>query len=238
MTVYNSEAAGVKILLNMKKFLTFVIVLAMAVSVAACKKASPAGGANTPTNQAVDAQGTKQIEYTIQGQIITFKVNRSLPLETDSWIGFCSKGSYIYEDNADDACIVYAYYEELENETDDYTFLLSSEGIEDGEYTMVLCNTDNSGYVIGSWSITIKEGLPTVDLSGFKVNSKPEGMPPPQDPADNVDDDEAPDDDEFFDSEEDDSDEPDGTGDDGDDEPGETDSEDDEDESDEGADDA
>ena len=181
----------------MKKILITALALAMTLSLASCRKKT-ADQSNTPGNgnQAVSGNaGTtadsaavaKIISFTLENGDIVFKVSSSLQLDVDSWIGICPKGNYVYEDDADDAGLTYTFYEERESESDDYIFKVSYEGLEDGEFTMVLCDTDNAGYVMASWPITIKGGKPEIDLSGFSINPKPAGMPPKELPAESVD---------------------------------------------------
>lgn len=189
----------------MKKIIALAIILAMTASLAACgKKASSSdpGAGTTATNAdgtpKVTSESkniTKQIDYRIEGTNLIFTVSSSIALKVDAWIGICEKGSYIYEEDADDAGVNYAYYNERESESEDYVFEIETGGIEDGEYTMVLCDTENAGYVMASWALTIKEGKLNVDVSGFKLNPKPANIPTPAEPAEPVD----PDDDDFDD---------------------------------------
>lgn len=191
----------------MKKILTTLLALVMAFSLASCGKKKPDGsnvsGNGDPavaaaSSTTADSKAVaKLITFTTESGDIIFSVNAGLGLATDSWIGICTKGSYVYEDDADDASVTYAFYEERESENDDFVFKITYEGIEDGTYTMVLCDTDNEGYVMASWPLTLKDGKPEVDLSGFSINPQPEGMPPKTDPAETVDPDEDGDDDGF-----------------------------------------
>ena len=135
-----------------------------------------------PFNQYV-RQYTAHVE---NGDII-FTLSGSIKLETDGWIGICPNGNYVYEDDADNAGLTYDFFEERDSESDPYVFKVAYEGLEDGSYTMVLCDTDNSGYVMASWPLTIKDGKPAVDLSHFSLNPEPAGMPPKQSPAETVD---------------------------------------------------
>ncbi len=170
----------------MKKILTMAVILAMALTFASCKKEAPAA-TNERGEPVAASSGNKpsaeQISYKVDGEYLVFTVSNTLRLEIDSWIGICTKGNYVFEDDADDAGITYTYFEERENETQDYVFKLGFSDIEDGDYTMVLCNTDNNGYVMASWPLVIKGGKPAADLSGFKINPMPENMPPPEEPV-------------------------------------------------------
>ena len=191
----------------MKKILTSLLALVMAFSLASCgkKKAGQSNASENGDPAVTSAPGTtadsktvaKLINFTTEDGDIVFRINSSLGLDEDSWIGICTKGTYVYEDDADDASITYSFYEERESENEDFVFKVTYDGLEDGEYTMVLCDTDNEGYVMASWPLVIKDGNPTVDLSGFSINPKPENMPPKTNPAETVDPNEDGDDDGF-----------------------------------------
>ena len=191
----------------MKKLLSTALSLAMLFTFASCGKKDPAVS-NTPGNgkpavsgKAGSADGkpadSKLISFTVENGDIIFTLSGSIKLETDAWIGICPDGKYVYEDDADDAGLTYDFYEEREAESDPYVFKVAYEGLEDGKYTMVLCDTDNSGYVMASWPLTLKDGKPSVDLSGFSLNPEPAGMPPKQDPAEPADPDEQDVDDDY-----------------------------------------
>lgn len=189
----------------MKKILALTLILAMTASLAACNKDTAVSDTTAGTS-VTNADGTpkvtsdsktiaKQIDCRIEGSNLIFTVSSKIALEVDAWIGICEKGSYVFEEDADDAGVNYGYYNERESESEDYVFEVETGGIEDGEYTMVLCNTENAGYVMASWVLTLKGGKPSVDLSGFKLNPKPANIPTPAEPAEPVDPDEEDDDD-------------------------------------------
>ena len=204
----------VKILIMKKAILTSVVALAVALSLAACKKApsgsseSPSGGTADPsvTNASVSGQtentaAPDQIRYSVEGKYIIFNVSKEISLETDAWIGICLKGDYVYEEDADDNQYTYAFFDDSSSDASDYCFKVSAEDIEDGEYSMVLCNTDNTGYVIASWGLVIKNGTPEVDYSVFKINQKPKNIDGTESPAQTVEDDDTVDDDYYDESE-------------------------------------
>ena len=184
-------------IVHMKKMLTTLLAVAMAVSLASCTKKQPSQSSisGSGTQAVSGSSGVKAgsntssvpVSYTIENGDIIFTVSGTLGLADDSWIGICAKGSYVYEDDADDASVTYSFFEERESENDDFVFKIMYEGVEDGDYTMVLCDTDNEGYVMASWPLSIRNGTPAVDLSGSSLNPKPEGMPPKTDPAESVD---------------------------------------------------
>ena len=204
----------VRILIMKKAILTSVVALAVALSLAACKKApsgsseGPSGGTAGPsvTNTSVSGQtentaAPDQIRYSVEGKYIIFKVSKKISLETDAWIGICLKGVYVYEEDADDNQYTYAFFDDSRSDASDYSFKVSAEGLEDGEYSMVLCNTDNTGYVIASWGLVIKNGTPEVDYSIFKINQKPKNIGETESPAEPAEDDDDVDDDYYDESE-------------------------------------
>ena len=196
-----------------KRILTSIIVLAMAFSLASCKKA-PSGNAEA-TGSAGSATGTipsatentavpDQIKFAVDGKNIIFRVSKKIDLETDAWIGICLKGDYVYEEDADDNQFTYSFFDEGQSDSSAYYFKVSVEDIEDGEYSMVLCNTDNVGYVVASWGLTIRSGKPEVDYSIFKINQQPKDIGETEAPAGHVEDEEDDDDDYYDESENDD----------------------------------
>ena len=199
-----------ELLIMKKRILTSVIVLAMAFSLAACKKASSGSSEDSTdssgsTNVSVSEQTKNtavpdQIRYAVDGKNIIFKVSKKISLETDAWIGICLKGNYVYEEDADDNQYTYSFFDEEQSDTSDYYFKVSIEDIEDGEYSMVLCSTDNVGYVVASWGLTIRSGKPEVDYSSFKINQQPKDIGETEAPAGHVEDDE--DDDDYYDESE------------------------------------
>ncbi len=178
----------------MKKILIAFVALSMTISLAACKKNEPvatdANGAPVATAASQGkGQGTGasqpsdvQLEHSVDGEYLVFKLSSKVKLEVDAWIGICNKGNFIHEEDADNEGLTYAYYDARESETEDYIFRVGFADLSDGEYTMVLCDTDNAGYVIASWALTIKDGKPTLDYSGLKINEKPADYKP-VDPA-------------------------------------------------------
>ena len=180
----------------MKKILSLTMVLAMALSFAACGSKAPDGNGSVgnnvsvPAGKAADSKDAKLISYKEEDGELIFTLDKSIPLTEDSWLGICEKGNYVLEDDADDAGIAYSYFEDRDSGNEDYVFKIAYAGFEDGEYTMVLCDTDNKGYVMASWTLTLKNEKPSVDLSGFKISPRPADLPTPAAPAENVDPDE------------------------------------------------
>lgn len=172
--------------------------LAIAMSFAACaKKTAPADASDasapavtTSDNKAGDSKGDVKVEYSIDGEFLVFKIDCKVLIETDAWVGICKKGNYIYEDDADDAEFAYSYYEDRESDSEPYCFKVAYTDLDDGNYSVVFCNTDNTGYVIASWTLVLKNAKPTIDYSDFKVNQKPANINGTESPAATVEDEE------------------------------------------------
>ena len=191
----------VRIVFNMKKIITTIVALAMVLSLSGCKKPDPSGDNGSGSgngngngvkigktagsdNTAPEGRaGDVKAKIIIETDYLVFKIDSKIPLESDAWTGICPKGSYVYEDDADEAEISYSYCENRQSENDKYIFRVDYNDIEDGEYTIVLCNTDNSGYVVASWNLSIKNGKPEVDKSSVTVYPKPANLKPAEDPA-------------------------------------------------------
>ncbi|MBP5775307.1 MAG: hypothetical protein J6W36_06385 [Clostridiales bacterium] len=185
----------------MKKTLTILIALATALSFASCKKAAPDESKNISGPVSVSVNGTgasaagKQsgnikVDHTVDGDFLVFKVSCNFALESDAWVGICAKGDYLYEDDADDAEFSYSYYEDRQSEDEPYIFKIDFNDMDDATYSVVLCDTDNNGYVIASWHVTLSGGKATVDYSNFKINEKPAVTKPAEEPAYEADEDE------------------------------------------------
>ena len=70
------------------------------------------------------------------------------------WLGICPLGVYLTEEAADSADTYYEYFDSsYDKEWFDgiYTFVLNDDNIEPATYTMVLCDDDDSGSVVGEW---------------------------------------------------------------------------------------
>ena len=177
----------------MKKILTITIALATVLSLASCKKAET-GDKDISGSVSVSVDGTGasasgnksgkiKIDHTVDGDFLVFTVSCDFNLESDAWVGICAKGDYVYEDDADDAEFTYSYYEDRQSEEDPYIFKVAFNDMDDAEYTVVLCDTDNNGYVIASWNVTLSGGKATVDYKNFKINQKPAETKPVEEPA-------------------------------------------------------
>lgn len=189
----------------MKKFLGMILVVTMILSLAACGK-KPAvdeenNGGNTQTttqqtnntsnvesgdNQKTDEKKLGEaISYQKDGEgNIVFSIKTSAEIKRSSgWLGLCPLGVYLTEEAADEVDSYYAYFDSsYEKEWFDgiYTFKLEDAGIECATYTMVLCDDDDCGNVIGEWifskdkSGNIEIGFDDAWLEGAGEGRNPE----------------------------------------------------------------
>lgn len=89
-----------------------------------------------------------------EGNIVFFIKTSAYIKRASGWLGLCPLGIYLTEEAADAVDCTYAYFDSsYDKEWIDgiYTFKLQNECIEAGTYTMVLCDDDECGNVIGEW---------------------------------------------------------------------------------------
>lgn len=125
-------------------------------------------------NTAAKDSGVKM--STSDGYII-FKVDPSFNVIENSWMGICPAGkSYKTEGEADEDDIMWTspeYVEEGKNKPFEFWFYEEDiTGIEDGEYTMVLCEDDGleSSKCFFYFPITIKGSKINADFSKIVIN--------------------------------------------------------------------
>ena len=121
---------------------------------------------NTATEgSSIDAADGKVTEPTKLGEAISyqkdgegnivFSIKTSAEIKRGSgWLGLCPLGVYLTEEAADDADVYYTYFDSsYDKEWIDglYIFKVADESIESATYTMVLCDDDDCGNVIGEW---------------------------------------------------------------------------------------
>ena len=172
----------------MKKVIGLMLVLALGLSFMGCgaKSDSGSGAADnkaTAASQDKDAKdnggnAAAEVGFNLgdNGDMYVFKVSSKLSLEQDAWLGIVPSGEYTKEADADEVDIYYVYQAAPEeNAGNDYVFeypkIDVKESIEDGNYTMVLCNTDaDTGKVLFYLPVTIKGDSLKLDLDKLKVN--------------------------------------------------------------------
>ena len=168
----------------MKRFILVFLVLVMMIALIGCgakpgndaqnsgNPNSGSSGSGSPSNGGV----SDQIGLSKEGEFLVFKVSPTIKLDENSWLGIVPAGKeYRNEADADEVDIYWTYPENFNDRKADeaYIFRIDTanvEGIEDGSYSMVLCDNDDEGLVILQFPIVIKGANLTADLSKLKVN--------------------------------------------------------------------
>ncbi len=145
----------------MKKTVISAVLLAVLLALSSCGggKIEPPTGGTAPAGAADDAATGKALSYKVMedGKIAVY-VKTSAELKKTGWLGLCPVGSYPDENAADEADQYYVYWDQTyDKEWCDgvYTFLLNTAEIGAGNYSMVLCDDDDGGKVIGTWLCTM-----------------------------------------------------------------------------------
>ena len=128
-----------------------------------------AGSNGTPNGGTSDQVGISK-----EGEFIVFKVSPKIQLNENSWLGIVPSGTeYRNEVDADEVDIFWTYPDNYNKKADeDYIFRIYAadiESIEDGNYSMVLCDNDDEGVVILQFPIVIKGANITADFSELKL---------------------------------------------------------------------
>lgn len=142
-------------------------------------------GAAGEGNESDEKKLGEAITYQKDGEgNIVFSIKTSADIKRSSgWLGLCPLGIYLTEEAADEVDSYYAYFDSAyEKEWFDgiYTFKLEDESIECETYTMVLCDDDDCGNVIGEWifnkdkSGNIEIGFDDAWLKGAGEGRNPE----------------------------------------------------------------
>ena len=167
----------------MKKVFIAFLVLAMTISLIGCgtKPANETQNGGNPNSAAAGSDSTPnggasdQVGFSKDGESVVFKVSSKIKLNENSWLGIVPAGTeYKNEVDADEVDVFWAYPENFNKKADeDYIFrvdAVSIENIEDGNYSMVLCDNDDEGVVILQFPIVIKGANITADFSKLKFN--------------------------------------------------------------------
>ena len=140
----------------MKKVIALIIVCAMSLALFGCgKKEEKKGGGDSTkaTTQAADKGGDEEsgddsVQFSQKGGQTVFTVDAGLDLKQDAWLGFCpgTKG-FVKEADADEVDVLYAYTANGDKKSsEDYLFEFGDDqidGLEDGDYILVLCDSDD-----------------------------------------------------------------------------------------------
>lgn len=172
----------------MNKLMILTLAAGIFMSLTACgSKNESSGGeaANTKTEQNAPADGNNAAEDIAPGNAgddfevksnsegVIFRVNHNIKLKEDAWLGVVPKGKeYTNEVDADEVDIYYSYYSNNEKkDSEDYEFFYDPNCIEDGEYSMVLCDTDgDDGKVLVQFDMKKSGKDITPEFSTAKYN--------------------------------------------------------------------
>ena len=93
------------------------------------------------------------LSYTINGKKVNVKIEaKNLDYEKSPWVGLVPVGNYKDEEAADEVDVTYTYVT-AENYPN---VILDIDGIESGNWLVVLCDNDDGGKVLATTPITIK----------------------------------------------------------------------------------
>lgn len=145
----------------MKKILALALVMAMAISFAACGSKNGNDETTTESTQAqtneptqnsdvpkVDNLAEDAIGLETEAEYIVFNASLDFKLESDAWLGVIPTGT-IYENevDADAVDVAYVYCENFDMDgAVSHRFAFEKDtllDIEDGTYDLVLCSSDN-----------------------------------------------------------------------------------------------
>ena len=156
----------------MKKVLALILVCTLALAVFGCGKKENNGGSGQNSASGNNEAG---LAFSSEGEVISFKVASRIKLTQDAWLGFLpGKVKYKEEAEADEYDVLYAYIcNDDKKESDDYRFDFEVhliDGLEDGDYTVVLCDSDSDGKVVLYFPAVIKGSKVTPDFDKITMN--------------------------------------------------------------------
>lgn len=185
----------------MKKFFAIMLALTMLLAFAACEKKpadTPESSSESGNNQSQSTPGDstapegatsdktelgKAIAYRVDSEgHVVISVKTSAYIKNGSgWLGICPMGVYLTEEAADAADVYYEHFDpNYDKEWFDgiYTFVLKNDSIDPATYTMVLCDDDDSGSVIGEWIFNkTKSGSIEIGFDNSWLKGAGEGRP-------------------------------------------------------------
>ena len=172
----------------MKKLIALIVVCAMSFALFGCGKkdsGKSSGDTTKATTQAKDdedkgskdASGEDSVKFSQKGEQVIFSVDSKFDLMQDAWLGFIpgTKG-YTKEGEADEYDVLYTYIENVEKKSsENYQFVFDTwlfEGLEDGDYVLVLCDSDDEsvGKVLFYMPAKINSGKITLDYDKIVIN--------------------------------------------------------------------
>ena len=144
----------------MKKAVALVVLCAMALSLFGCAKKDADSG---KSGRDGDKQKTEDVQddayseesvvgFSSKGGTIVFNVDGGFDLYEDAWLGFCT-GTKGFKDevDADEYDVAYTYFDAEKSTASKYVFEFEKDyvgSLEDGNYIVVLCDSDDEGKVI------------------------------------------------------------------------------------------
>ena len=167
----------------MKRFFLVFLVLVMVLALIGCG-AKPGNDAQNSGNPNSGSSGSDsssnggasdQIGFSKEDEFLVFKVSPTIKLDENGWLGIVPAGKeYRKELDADEVDLYWTYPENFHDKKADeaYIYRINTadiEGIEDGSYSMVLCDNDDEGVVILQFPIVIKGAVLTADLGKLKL---------------------------------------------------------------------
>lgn len=175
----------------MKKYLAFLLAVMMVLSLTACGGGKKPEETAAPQNTAVAGNTSETLGVveglfhpatsSATGAYATIKISSDVKLDDETaWLGLCPAGKdYITEAEADDAQVIWFYYDARE-EGDPYVYSCDFSSVEDGTYALVVNTSDdeNIGYVIIQLLMTKDGDKVTFDYTDAKYNDRPSSIKP------------------------------------------------------------
>lgn len=168
----------------MKRVLIALLAFAMLLTVFGCGKKpvsdDPSGGGSGASGDNGGADGgagsgaSDKIGFEKEGEYIVFKVSSGIKLDENAWLGITPAGvEYKTEVEADEVDILWTSIDDPGKEPNEsWVFKFYSEdieAIEDGDYSMVLCDNDDEGNMVLLFPIVISGSEIKPDLSKLKI---------------------------------------------------------------------